>query len=94
MTIDDKPASIAIALGDGNPIYGRRRHHERTDARPCPICGSVDESHVYSDANFDYGRTRRVCIRLAQDTGVHALPYCACPICDTCSMPANARLSH
>jgi SAM-dependent methyltransferase len=57
MTIDDKPASPLIAEGGDNPpSLAVVSAQEGLAARRCPICGSADESHVYSDAHFDLAR--------------------------------------
>jgi SAM-dependent methyltransferase len=83
MTIDDKPSSIMIALGDGNPRPAAIVSAQaEMAARPCPICGSADESHVYSDANFDPAGLDEFAFASRKIPEYMHYRMIACPICD------------
>jgi SAM-dependent methyltransferase len=83
MMIDDKSASPLIAVGRGNERHSAVvSAQEGMAARPCPICGSADESHVYSDAHFDLARLDEFAFASRKIPEYMHYRLIACPVCD------------
>jgi hypothetical protein len=93
MTTDDKPASPLIALGNGNPRPSAAvSAQEEMAARPCPICGSEDESHVYSDAHIDLARLDEFAFASRKLPEYMHYSLIVCPVCDLLyASPAPSR---
>ena len=83
MTIHNKLATGPVADVDGNarPSAGASTQEGMT-ARPCPICGSADESRVYSNAHFDLARLDEFAFASRKIPEYMHYRLIACPVCD------------
>ena len=63
-------------------IDDKSASHEDMAARPCPICGSADESHVYSDAHFDLARLDEFAFASRKIPEYMHYRLITCPVCD------------
>ena len=63
-------------------IDDKRVSNEDMSARPCPICGSVDESQVYSDAHFDLARLDEYAYASRKIPEYMHYRLITCPVCD------------
>jgi hypothetical protein len=68
----------------GNPQPSTTAYaHEGHAPRPCPICGSADESNVYSDAHFDMARLDEFAFTSRKIPEYMHYRLIVCPVCDS-----------
>lgn len=83
MTIDDERASSLIAPRVSNSQHSAEGStQQEMAARPCPVCGSADESHVYCDAHFDLTRLDEFAFASRKLPEYMHYRLIACPVCD------------
>ena len=83
MTINDKLGTPPAAEAGGNPrLSAVDSAQEGMTARPCPICGSADESRVYAEAHFDLGRLDEFAFASRKVPEYMHYRLITCPVCD------------
>lgn len=82
----DGTGAVGIGYADKDAvpltIDDKSASHEDMADRPCPICGSADESHVYSDAHFDLARLDEFAFASRKIPEYMHYRLITCPVCD------------